>query len=408
MGIQDMQLEDWINIGMILAPFAIMYFPHNREKWTRSIADSNWILPFTYLILFLFVHFALIKHGVYEDKIKKWQDVFKEPHSTSIMIGAAIAPAFAILGLLYANRRYKLASEQITLQTTTMDQQRFYDAVKLLGDDREYLQLGALNAIRQICTKNNISFFEEVRQILRGFLSENTNQITSPETDRYLTSSLKPISMVGNLAFNTLIDILHTQQHQKGESEGREQMEGFAFINLKIDRLSTLKSIQFSNCDMRQSSFCEATLDDVVFIKGHITPEHPRGSPPPDLSFADFTATKFKNCIFMNADISGAQFLGSSGLKEKDLGSCFYSNEHPPKGLPDGLLLRFPYSEVTRQVCTPEELDQFLANHPHFTRHTFLDHGQKVEGVKIDLSKAVNEDDPIETLRTIMGKPVNT
>ena len=84
------------------------------------------------------------------------------------------------------------------------------------------------------------------------------------------------------------------------------------------------------------------------------------------------------------------------------------SNEHPPRGLQDGLLLRFPYSELTRKACTPEELDQFFANHPNFTRHTFLDNGQKIEAVKIDLSKAVNEDDPVETLRTIMGKPVNT
>ncbi|ADE40554.1 cellulosome anchoring protein, cohesin region [Candidatus Puniceispirillum marinum IMCC1322] len=122
-----------------------------------------------------------------------------------------------------------------------------------------------------------------------------------------------------------------------------------------------------------------------------------------------FTATKFKNCIFLNTDISGATFTASSGLTERDdLRGCFYSNEHPPRGVPDGLLLNFPYSEVTREACTPEELDQFFANYPHFTRHTFLDNGQNVEAVKIDLSEAVNEDDPIETLRTIMGKPVNT
>lgn len=391
MGIQDMQIEDWINIGMILAPFAIMYFPHNREKWNRSIANSNLILPFTYLILFLFVHFALIKHGVYEDKIKKWQDVFKEPHSTSIMIGAAIAPAFAILGLLYANRRYKLASEQISLQTASMDQQRFYDAVKLLGDDREYLQLGALTAIRQICIKKDTPFFVEVRKILRGFLKVNESQITSPESSRHIAASLNPVSMVGNLAFNTLIDIIHKQQHQKGEFEGREQMHNFMFFNLQIEKEVTLKSIQFSNCDMRYSIFCGSTLDDVVFMPGHITQSYPNGSSAPDLSCADFSATTFKDCFFWNANISGAQFLGSSGLKEKDLGSCFYYNEHPPKGLPDGLLLSLPYSEVTRQACTPEELDQFFASHPHFTRHTFLDNGQKVEAVKIDLSKTVNE-----------------
>ena len=93
---------------------------------------------------------------------------------------------------------------------------------------------------------------------------------------------------------------------------------------------------------------------------------------------------------------------------EKDLLKCFYSDKNPPKVLTDGLLLNLPYSGVTRQACTPEELDEFFKNNPHFTRHTFLDNDQKVEVVKIDLSKAVNEDDHLETLRTIMGKPVNT
>ena len=402
MGNQGMQLEDWINIVIILVPIVILYLPHNRKKWTRSITDSNWKLPLAYLILFLLVHYILIKFGAYGREINKWHDVFKDPHSTSIMIGAAIAPAFAILGLLYSNRRYQLASEQISLQTTSMDQQRFYDAVKLLGDEREYLQLGALTAIRQICSKKDTAFFIEARQILRNFLRENTNQ-NDPGKFASLADSLIPISMIANLAFNTLIDIIYAQQHQKGESEGREQIEDFALVNLRVDPHTKLKSIQFSNCNLRHSIFCGAQLDDVVFYPGHRTATHLDGSPAPGLSYADFTVATFKDCIFHNTEISGATFTLSSGLFEKSLQGCFYSNLNPPKGLPDGLLLRFPYSDEPTQDCTSGELDQFFANNPHFTRHILSEGNRELEIVKIDHSKAVNDDDPSDTLRTIMG-----
>lgn len=402
MGNQDMQLEDWINIGIILAPIAITYIPYNTKKWSQSMIDSNWKLPLAYLILFLLAHYTLIKLGAYGSEINKWHDVFKDPQSTSIMIGAAIAPAFAILGLLYANRRYKLASEQISLQTTSMDQQRFYDAVKLLGDEREFLQLGALTAIRQICTKQNSPYFEEVRQILRNFLRANTNQ-NAPRGLASLADSLIPISMIANLAFNTLTDIIHAQHHQKREFEDREQIQNFALVNLRVDRLTKLKSIKFSNCNLRYSIFCEAQLDDVVFMPGDRTSSYPDGSPAPDLSYADFTATKFNECIFINVAISGATFAVSSGLFEKSLQSCFYSNLSPPNGLPDGILLRFPYSDETRQACTSDELDQFFARNPHFTRHILREGNREVEIVKIDHSKAVNADNPLETLRTIMG-----
>ena len=94
-----------------------------------------------------------------------------------------------------------------------MNQQRFHDAVGRLSRDKEYSKLGALTAIRKTCTENDSPFFEEVRQILRGFLTANTNHIISYENDSLSAISHDPISTVGNLAFNTLIDIIYTQHH---------------------------------------------------------------------------------------------------------------------------------------------------------------------------------------------------
>ena len=389
-----------------------------RKNWIVKVIDWGFKEIWPLLLVYTFVQIVFQGISIYLIGWPTWSEAglntLAQPLKISGIVNGILTLILVILGLSVAARRLlqfnqqlKQQNKQINIQLESKNQQRFYDAVKRLDSDEEYSKLGALTAIRKTCTEKDSPFFEEARQILRGFLSENTKRNSSRDLES-TADSLIPISGVGNLAFNTLIDILHSQHHQKGKFEGREQMEGFAFLNLKIDRLSTLKSIQFSNCNLRYSSFCEATLDDVVFMQGHITPEHPRGSPPPDLSFADFTVTTFKFCIFLNTEISGAIFVGSSGLMEKDLLKCFYSDKNPPKVLTDGLLLNLPYSGVTRQACTPEELDEFFKNNPHFTRHTFLDNDQKVEVVKIDLSKAVNEDDHLETLRTIMGKPVNT
>ena len=393
-----------------------------RKNWIVKVIDWGFKEIWPLLLVYLFVQIVFQLVSIYLIGWPTWSEAglntLAQPLKISGIVNGILTLILVILGLSVAarrllqfnqqlkqqNKQIKQQNKQINIQLESKNQQRFYDAVGRLSRDEEHSKLGALTAIRKTCTEKDSPFFEEARQILRGFLTVNTKRNSSRDLES-TADSLIPISGVGNLAFNTLIDIIYTQHHQKEESEGREQMEGFAFLNLKIDRISTLKSIQFSNCNLRYSIFCEAHLDDVIFGHGQT---YSNGSPAPDLSFADFTATKFKFCIFQKAEISGAQFFGSSGLKEKDLGSCFYSNEHPPRGLPDGLLLRFPYSDETDQPCTEKELDQFFANHPHFTRHTFLDNGQKVEAVKIDLSKAVNEDDPLETLRPIMGKPVNT
>ena len=367
MGNQGMQLEDWINIVIILVPIVILYLPHNRKKWTRSITDSNWKLPLAYLILFLLVHYILIKFGAYGREINKWHDVFKDPHSTSIMIGAAIAPAFAILGLLYANRRYQLASEQISLQTTSMDQQRFYDAVKLLGDEREYLQLGALTAIRQICSKKDTAFFIEARKILRNFLRANTNTVNEHIK---LIEVVDNISGIAAKAFMTLIDIIYAHKDLRENQDDREIFRNLNFYRLNVEQHLKLHSIEFSNCELRFSDFTNTVMTNVTFRGGTVSiAEASYTHISARLTNVEFVGVKFENCDFGNADISGANFSNCSGLAKTSLQFCHYSSTNPPKNLPNGIILTYPYvDETPSRASTEEEREAFVRDNERFTK----------------------------------------
>ncbi|ADE40555.1 hypothetical protein [Candidatus Puniceispirillum marinum] len=270
-----------------------------RKNWIVKVIDWGFKEIWPLLLVYPFVQIVFQGISIYLIGWPTWFEAglntLAQPLKISEIVNGILTLILVILGLsvaarrlLQANQQLKQQNKQINIQLESMKQQRFHDAVGRLSRDEEYTKLGALTAIRETCTEKDSPFFKEARQILREFLKINTNQIISPESNRYLTSSHNPISAVGNLAFNTLIDIIYTQQYQIEMIDGREQIQNFALINLRVDRGATLKSIKFSNCDMRNSIFCESTLDDVVFMPGHITPTYPQNSPAPDLSFANF------------------------------------------------------------------------------------------------------------------------
>ena len=170
-------------------------------RWQRK--EKNWIVKvidwgikeiWPLLLVYLFAQIVFLLVSIYLIGWPTWSEAglntLAQPLKISGIVNGILTLILVILGLSVAARRLlqfnqqlKQQNKQINIQLESKNQQRFYDAVKRLDSDEEHSKLGALTAIRKTCTEKDSPFFEEARQILRGFLSENTKRNSSRDLE---------------------------------------------------------------------------------------------------------------------------------------------------------------------------------------------------------------------------------
>ena len=354
-------------------------------RWQRK--EKNWIVKvidwgfkeiWPLLLVYLFVQIVFQLVSIYLIGWPTWSEAglntLAQPLKISGIVNGILTLILVILGLSVAakrllqfNQQLKQQNKQINIQLESMKQQRFYDAVKLLGDDKEYLQLGALNVIRQICTKKDTPFLIETQLILREFLGKNTNTVNEHIK---LIEVVDNISGIAATAFMTLIDIIYAHKDLRENQDDREIFQNLNFYRLNVEQHLNLHSIEFSNCELRFSDFTNTVMTNVSFKGGRVSiAEASYTHILARLINVEFVGAKFENCDFGNADISGANFSNCSGLAKTNLQFCHYSTTNPPKNLPNDIILKYPYvNETPSRASTEEEREAFVRDNERFTK----------------------------------------
>ena len=343
-----------------------------------------------YLTFFFSVQIALFilsAKGTSFD-FKSW--AFKGHYEISLIIGTLAASALAVFTAGYVVRRDSDSKKQIELQEGNLDQQRFSDALTFLDSQQEFLVLAALISIQTICKKQNAPFYLEATTILRTIIVSNTPLPSQVMFDHLLKprdqTTVSPVPKTMSVAIKTLLELVNLHRTKFFNFPSRELFQDRNFAGVQFTDFEDLmyrfelRSVRFNSCDLRYASFSSCILDDVVFWSS-TNQQEMQNNRSTLLCDADFTGAQFNNCIFFGNDISGAKFLACSGLGQRDLLRCLFDASHPPSGLPDNLLLQFPYQfeNDEQKFLVGEKLDDWLKATPDFKRHTIEEDGQEIE-----------------------------
>ena len=292
---------------------------------------------------------------------------------------AVFGPPFVIWGLWFAGRRLDATRDQIEKQTTSIEQQkraitlqgkaielqgktlqvqarslhqqRFFEAIKLLGSEAEYLRFAGLESLKQLGKDADFQHLDEIGVILPAFLKEvaqSATEVFDLMTGGPVIPPEEPkIGEMAKRALDTFFEIISTHSQKEGLQDNTQYtLSNLNLTGYKLPHGTFLRSTRFVGCRLVDTDFSNSKLSNVSFEA------NPHNGFPTILRRATFNGTKFKGVNFQLADISATQFGNSQGIESKDLLGCIYSQNGLPDGLPSGTELGPPYQhslEKTRE-----------------------------------------------------------
>lgn len=305
-------------------------------------------------------------------------------------------PILGALGIWLALKRFRQTDKSIGLQIQSRDQQRFFDATKLLDTENIATKSAALIAIKKMAYTEGFEFADEAIVVLKHTLEDLAGDAFFSNASLGISTILESSDakkqysrehlVLKNEAFFALSDVLPrliTGTALTTPSILRKSLDlvhldlshldadYFAMQNDKV-LLKHIKAVHFFGCRMTDCKFPYAVFENVVFGKC----DNPLAST--DLSGSDFSKARFHNSLLVGVNISGVIFYEAQGLKELDLFSCIYDFDKPPVDLPPNLILSHPkyrtFSieepwKLQFSELDPSCIQEFCEKHPRFKPH---------------------------------------
>ena len=299
-------------------------------------------------------------------------------------------------GIWLALKRFRQTDKSIGLQIQSRDQQRFFDATKLLNTENIATKSAALIAIKKMAYTEGFEFADEAIVVLKHTLEDLAGEAifsnpslgistileNSDAKKRYSREHLA----LKNETFFALCDVLPRLITGTALTTPSILRKSLKLVQLDLSHLHAdyfamqndmvllkhIKAVHFFGCRMTECKFPYAVFENVVFGR--------RDSilSTTDLTGSDFTYATFHNSLIVDVNISGVKFYGAQGLKELDLFSCIYDFDNPPEDLPPNLILSHPKYRILSMEepwkLQFSELDssciqEFCEKHPNFKPH---------------------------------------
>ena len=150
-----------------------------KTRWAKSYAAfalnlRTYAIPYIVTLIYLTMIAVSQYLAVSKQSYLDYWDALLTLTELRWLIPIALGFPLSFFGLWFAHRRFEQASKQLDLQIRSQNQQRFFDAVRLLDSDNTAIQFGALETIQQIARSEVGEFTDECLAILNTFLGQNS------------------------------------------------------------------------------------------------------------------------------------------------------------------------------------------------------------------------------------------
>lgn len=361
---------------------------HSGERRTIGLTVPRHWFGFAVLLIGLVSIFALVGLAQCRDACSQY---FTEQFLKIEFIwfwASFPIPILGGYGLWLANRRFKQTDKLIKLQIRSQNQQRFFDAMRLLDSQFKPLQFAALESLKQVAEADDFEYYSEAFAFLRAYLEERGNKAEWQDEQLGIATGDQVISRLDLYAFLALASLGQPKNLKGLNHAPRRTIKGFCLAGASVsfsiyddnrDRRITeqakIDSIEFKGCDLRSCSFPGTIFTNVSFAR------HGLPTINTDLTDASFHFAELQSVSFSNSNISGVDFSACSGLTRYSLAWCVYDFENPPHSLPSGLILGPPSFEFVleegQQKVRPLDascIPDFCELHDGFAPHE--EHGR--------------------------------
>jgi len=306
-------------------------------------------------------------------------------------------PILGVLGIWLALKRFRQTDKSIGLQMQSRDQQRFFDATKLLDTESIATKSAALIAIKKMAYTNGFEFADEAIVVLKHTLEDLAGNAifsnsslgisTIPENSDAKKRYTREHLVLKNEAFFALSDVLPRLITGTALTTPAILRKSLKLVQLDLSHLDAdyfamqndkvllkhIKAVHFFGCRMTDCKFPYAVFENVVFGR------RDNMLSTTDLTGSDFSSATFHNSLIVDVNISGVIFREVAGLEKLDLFSCIYDFDNPPLNLPPNLVLSHPKFRVMKkepewygietveldESCIPEFCEMHQSFRPH-------------------------------------------
>ena len=335
------------------------------KKW--QIWHNKLLLAFFILLVLALLTLTkiIINHKILGFELKV---IDVNPRDIGFLFAGLFAPAFAMLGFYFSNRRNETAQQQVKVDSNRNLNDRFTKAIELLGDkdSDKYKQLGGIASLREIGTEQpHNQFTQACADTLTGFIRTEAKPLNEAEEQDLQVkinaniANKKPIleniettiNYQAERAFYTLCTIQENRNlepHQYANLSGCNLMglkaENLIIKNINLSKVSLigadlfqadlrrinlrgsdLRGIDLTGANFNRINFIEVNLEGVDLRRIGLTNTILRGANlrGADLRGADLTGTTLHEANLMGANLGEADlsraFLSGANLSEANL-----------------------------------------------------------------------------------------
>ena len=358
-----------------------------RLRFKQPAAHLNFYWsPYLVIMLYLLIigisqFFTATRHSY----LSYW-DTLTAPMELRWLIPIMFGFPLGFFGLWHAHHRSKQTSDQINLQIRSQNQQRFFDAVKLIDAETESVQLAGLEALRIAAQVDDFRYHSEASTLLVDYLEQHITEASWEAVSLGIANGEQGPSKLAEHAFRALASLGSglDQDGQKSTSKRSIVGAGLAGISVEFEmtfqhgkpsfrRQARFESLHFKGCDLRGCGFAGAILSNVAFTGNSLPPLNT------DLTNASFLFAELNSVGFGTSNISGVEFGNTKGLNRIALLGCVYDFFNPPKNLPINFILRHPsfkFVEIPKgsgiqriEPLNSSCIKEFCEKHPNFRPH---------------------------------------
>ena len=285
---------------MVVSIFYIYVLKESFNETLNEIKKNriNKIINFYYSILYspfvwLSIFFGLILLFYYKQEI-----IFNYLNTPNIeklkFIGLFFAAVIAFWQVLLANKRTSQNDKNIEISLNNSIDQRFKDAIELLGSEKAATRLGAIFALHHLAKEtfeNKKSYTKSVFEILCSYIREKTNE--AEYIIKY--ANIDDLIKKPSIEIQTIIDILFCLEKERNSYSNylpdlnNAKLPGANFYGAKLENAN------FRNSNLENSNLENAKFQNVNFENAK-------------LIFANFENAELENTNLENADLEDANF----------------------------------------------------------------------------------------------------
>ena len=290
------------------------------------------------------------------------------PRDIGLLFTGLFAPALAMLGYYFSNRRNQTAQEQVKIESDRNLNDRFTKAIELLGDkdSDKYKQLGGIVSLKEIGTEQpHNQFTQACADILIDFIRIEAPPLSDSECEELLKEINEKINKkIKNKKF-ILVNIKTAINYQAERAfhalcaiQAKYDLEKHYYadlshrnlIGLKAQNL-IIKNITLSKTKLIGANFYQADLSNVnltgaCLVGAHMSLSILKGTDLSeadldwvDLSGANLTRANLEEINLQGTNLTGTNLTGTNfkncrNLTWEQIESACWKEYAPPRNLP--------------------------------------------------------------------------